>query len=131
MRNLDQEQKKVKIKMYINKYIYNCTFTSTVLKNLYKYIVRTPPLPALYKTFSKLYKNLKNFFDFFKENPNFQDILNWILQIPHYYSRKQNENTENSQCLSALLCLLWLVLPSPFSVAEFFLFLETVLHKIT
>ena len=33
--------------------------------------------------------------------------------------------------LPALLCLLQLVLPSPFSEAEFFLFLETVLYKIT
>ena len=34
-------------------------------------------------------ENLQNFFNFFKGNPNFQDILNWILQMLHYYYRKQ------------------------------------------
>ena len=30
-----------------------------------------------------------------KGNPNFQDILNRILQILHYYCRKQHKNTKN------------------------------------
>ena len=29
-------------------------------------------------------------------NPNFQGILNWIIQILHYYCRKQQKNIENS-----------------------------------
>ena len=40
-------------------------------------------------------ENLQNFFNFFKGNPNFQGILNWILQILHYYCRKQRKNIEN------------------------------------
>ena len=31
-----------------------------------------------------------------KGNPNFQGILNWIIQILHYYCRKQHKNIENS-----------------------------------
>ena len=31
-----------------------------------------------------------------KVNPNLQDILNWIIQILHYYCRKQQKNIENS-----------------------------------
>ena len=31
-----------------------------------------------------------------KVNPNFQGILNWIIQILHYYCRKQQKNIENS-----------------------------------
>ena len=31
-----------------------------------------------------------------KVNPNFQGILNWIIQILHYYCRKQHKNIENS-----------------------------------
>ena len=31
-----------------------------------------------------------------KGNPNFQGILNWIIQILHYYCRKQHKNTENT-----------------------------------
>ena len=42
-------------------------------------------------------ENLLNFFNFFKGNPNFQGILSWILQILHYYCRKQHKNIENSQ----------------------------------
>ena len=69
-----------------------------------------------------------------KGNPNSQAILNWIIQILHYYCRKQNKNIENLQIieqnvvLSALLsvycglCFLWL--------PEFFQFLNTVLCKI-
>ena len=33
----------------------------------------------------------------FKGNPNFQDILNWILQILHYYCRKQHKYIKNSR----------------------------------
>ena len=42
-------------------------------------------------------ENLQNFFIFFKGNPNFQGILNWILQTLHYYCRKQHKNIKNSQ----------------------------------
>ena len=31
-----------------------------------------------------------------KVNPNFQGVLNWIIQILHYYCRKQQKNIENS-----------------------------------
>ena len=31
-----------------------------------------------------------------KGNPNFQGILNWIIQILHYYCRKQHKNIGNS-----------------------------------
>ena len=31
-----------------------------------------------------------------KGNPNFQGILNWIIQILHYYCRKRHKNIENS-----------------------------------
>ena len=71
---------------------------------------------------------------FFKGNPNFQGILNWILQILHYHCGKQHKHIENlhfieqniiiSFCPS--LCLLWLVVPSPFSVVTIFQFLDTV-----
>ena len=35
----------------------------------------------------------------FKGNPNFQGILNWIIQILHYYCRKQHKNIENSRII--------------------------------
>ena len=44
---------------------------------------------------------------------------------------KTHRSMNKMLCLSALLGLLQLVLPSPFSAAEFFLFLDTVLRKIT
>ena len=57
----------------------------------------------------------------FKGNPNFQDILNWIIQILHYYCRKQHKNikkltdywTKSSFLFSLLpvycnLCLLFI-----------------------
>ena len=54
----------------------------------------------------------------FKGNPNFRGILNWIIQILHYYCRKQHKNIENSQIieknvvisLCPSLCLLRLAL---------------------
>ena len=59
---------------------------------------------------------------FLKGNPNHQGMLSWIIQIYHYYCRKQYKNIKNSQrllskiffspCLS--LCLLQLVLPVTF-----------------
>ena len=65
---------------------------------------------------------------YFKGNPNFQGILNWIIQILHYYCRKQHKNINNSQInehnvvisLCPSLCLLRLALPLPSSKAEFF-----------
>ena len=35
-----------------------------------------------------------------KGNPNFQDILDRILQILHYYCRKQHKNIENSEIVN-------------------------------
>ena len=46
-----------------------------------------------------------------KVNPNFQDILNWILQILHYYCRKQHKNIKNSRIIEQNL-----VLSFPFSL---------------
>ena len=68
-----------------------------------------------------------------KGNPNFQGILNWIIQILHYYCRKQQKNIENSRiigqnvaiCLCSSLCLLQLTLPSPSSAAGYFQFYWT------
>ena len=34
-----------------------------------------------------------------KGNPNFQGILNWIIQILHYYCRKQHKNIEKSRII--------------------------------
>ena len=74
----------------------------------------------------------------FKGNPNSQGILNWIIQILHYYCRKQDKDLENSQIieqnvvisLCPFLCLLRLVLPLPSWAAEFFQFLDTVVREI-
>ena len=46
-----------------------------------------------------------------KGNPNFQDILNWILQILDYYCGKQHKNIKNSQIIEQNL-----VLSFPFSL---------------
>ena len=48
---------------------------------------------------------------FFKGNPNYQDIISWIIQIVHYYCRKQYKNIENSQIIEQNL-----VLSLPFSL---------------
>ena len=47
----------------------------------------------------------------FKGNPNSQDILNWILQILHYYCSKQHKNIKNSWIIEQNL-----VLSFPFSL---------------
>ena len=41
----------------------------------------------------------------FKGNPNSQGILNWIIQILHYYHRKQHQNIENSQIIKQNLVI--------------------------
>ena len=72
----------------------------------------------------------------FKGNPSFQGILNWIIQILHYYCRKQHKNIENSRIieqnvaisLCSSLCLLRLALSSPSSTAGYFQFLNTALN---
>ena len=51
------------------------------------------------------------FYCFVKGNPNFQGILDWILQILHYYCRKQHKNIENSRIIEQNL-----VLSLPFSL---------------
>ena len=70
----------------------------------------------------------------FKGDPNFQDILNWILQILLYHCNKQHKNIKNLQFIEQniviFFCLLQLLLPSPFSTADVFQFLDTVLSKI-
>ena len=38
-------------------------------------------------------------------NTNFQGILDWILQILHYYCRKQHKNVKNSQIIEQNLVL--------------------------
>ena len=71
-----------------------------------------------------------------KGNPNFQGILNWIIQLLHYYCWKQHKNIKNSWIIEqniaispcSSLCLLRLVLPSPSSMAGYFQFLDTVLN---
>ena len=86
-----------------------------------------------------LWKGTSEYYKYkFKGNPNFQRMLNWILQILLCQCSKQHKNIENllfieqniviSFCLS--LCLLRLVLPLPFSTADVFQFLDTVLCKI-
>ena len=52
-----------------------------------------------------------NYWRYFKGNPNFHDILNWILQILHYYCRKQHKNIKNSRIIEQNL-----VLSFPFSL---------------
>ena len=52
-----------------------------------------------------------------KGNPNSQGILNWIIQILHYYYRKQHKNIENSQIIKQnLVYSLSLSLCLPFSL---------------
>ena len=41
----------------------------------------------------------------FKGNPNFQSILDWILQILHYCCRKQHKNIENWRIIEQNLVL--------------------------
>ena len=41
----------------------------------------------------------------FKGNPNYQGILSWIIQIFHYYCRKQYKNIENSRIIEQNLFL--------------------------
>ena len=47
----------------------------------------------------------------FSGNPNFQGILNWMLQILYYYCRKQHKNIKNSQIIEQNLVLFF-----PFSL---------------
>ena len=55
-----------------------------------------------------IYNNLA---EYLKGNSNFQGILDWILQIVHYYCRKQHKNIENSRITEQNL-----VLSFPFSL---------------
>ena len=73
-----------------------------------------------------------------KGNPNFQGMLNWILQILFYQWSKQHKNIKNLQFMKQnivisfcpSLFLLWLLLPLPFSMADIFQFLDTVFCKM-
>ena len=71
---------------------------------------------------------------YIKGNPNFQGILNRILQILLYHCNKQHKNIKNLQFIEQniviFFCLLRLWLPSPFSTADVFQFLDTVLSEI-
>ena len=86
-----------------------------------------------------LWKGTSEYYKYkFKGNPNSQGILNWILQILLYQCSKQHKNIKNLLFIeqnivisfSPSLCLLRLVLPLPFSTADVFQFLDTVLCKI-
>ena len=67
-----------------------------------------------------------------KGNPNSQGILNWIIQILHYYCRMQHTYIKNSQIigqnvvtsLCPSLCLL------PFSCASFALLLSGTVFSV-
>ena len=68
---------------------------------------------------------------YFKGNPNFQGILNWILQILHYYCRKQQKKLKTHWLLNKILfsfcpflCLLRLVIPVAFLNGRIFSFLR-------
>ena len=73
-----------------------------------------------------------------KENPNFQGILSWIQQILLYHCSKQHKNIqillfiEQNLIISfcPALCLLHRVPALPFSMADVFQVLYTVLSKI-
>ena len=41
----------------------------------------------------------------FKGSPNSRGILNWIIEILHYYYRKQHKNIENSQIIEQNLVI--------------------------
>ena len=85
--------------------------------------------------FTQLISILSNFI--YKRKPT----LSRHIKLNHTYialnCRKQDKNIENSQIieqnavisLCPSLCLLWLALPSPSSVEEFFPFFDTVLRK--
>ena len=75
--------------------------------------------------------------EWLKRSPNFQGILNWILQILHYYCRKQHKNIEN---LGIIEQNLFLSLPFSLFTAtyascrlpqrqEFFHFLDAILRE--
>ena len=70
-----------------------------------------------------------------KGNPNFQGILNWIIQILHYYCRKQHKNikksgiVEQNVAISLLFSLLIVTCASfVFLNTGYFQFLDTVLN---
>ena len=56
------------------------------------------------------FKQKKTFWDL-KGNPNYQGILSWIIQIFHYYCRKQYKNIKNSRIVEQNL-----ILSLPFSL---------------
>ena len=54
-----------------------------------------------------------------KGNPNSQGILNWIIQILHYYYSKQHKNIENSQIIEQNLIFSLSVLLSVYCSLHF------------
>ena len=60
---------------------------------------------ALPITFYILRTRAKHLQEHIKGNPKFQDILNWILQILHYYCGKQHKNIKNSRIVKQNLVL--------------------------
>ena len=60
---------------------------------------------ALPVTFYILRTRAKHLQEHIKGNPKFQDILNWILQILHYYCGKQHKNIKNSRIVKQNLVL--------------------------
>ena len=55
-----------------------------------------------------------------KGNPNSQGILNWIIQILHYYYWKQHKNIENSQIIEQNLVISLSTLLSVYYGQRFF-----------
>ena len=94
--------------------------------NLFNYFSYICHLLALYIKHSQ-----SETFLLLKGNPNFQGRLNWILQILHYYCRKQRKNIKNSWIFGQnlvlsfpSLCLLWFLLSVTFLNGRMFSFLE-------
>ena len=63
------------------------------------------------RKYLKNFSNVYPLIQFLKGNPNFQGILDCMLQILHYYCRKQHKNIENSRIIEQNL-----VLSLPFSL---------------
>ena len=70
--------------------------------------------PVIWNSITAKFRNTENLL-FFKGNPNSQCILNWIIQMLHYYYRKQHKNIKNSQIIEQNLVIS--LCPSLFTVA--------------
>ena len=74
-----------------------------VISNFEKFLLKFSELQVFSRKVSCVKNRTLKQFDhikyFFKGNPNFQGILDWIPQILHYYCRKQHKNVKNSQII--------------------------------